>query len=82
MISATLIFSDSFDLEKAISAIIYNELNDKYDFNFDFEEDGNELTITTFNNVSHLEMQNICDDLHIDFYQHDVEFVDFNINEY
>ena len=79
--TATLIFSDYSTLEQAISAVVYSELNDKYNFNFDFEENATELTITTFNDVTYEEMLNICDDLHIDFYEHQVEFTDFSIHQ-
>ena len=79
--TATLIFSDSFELEQAISAVVYAELNDKYNFNFDFEENGIELTITTFEDVTYEEMLNICDDLHIDLYEYQAEFADFSIHQ-
>jgi hypothetical protein len=78
--TATLIFSDCLHLHWALSVIVYSELNDKYEFNFSFEENGKELFITTFNTVSHLEMQNLCDDLHLEFSEHDLEFIDFTIN--
>jgi hypothetical protein len=77
--TATLFFLDSFQVEQAITAINYDDLDFRYNFNF--KAKGNELIIKV-NEVSFHEMVNLIDDLAIDLYnEHEIKFSDFSIHQ-